>query len=135
MIYQGGQVDSTINSLPKPLVIVTMDAGELDESYIDHVQQAAIAELYIGIEDSPIAVLPDSQFVAHLHAATHYLEQGINLYIHCAAGISRASYFDCGLHMLTKGLDFDSALAYIRKYRPQANPNEGFVKHLKSLRF
>lgn len=135
LIYQGGAVDATLNSLPAPLVVVTMDAGELDESYIDHVHQVAIAELYIGINDSPDAVLPDAQLIAHVNAALYYLEHGINLYIHCAAGVSRASYFNCALHMQVKGLDFDSALAYIRKYRPVANPNSGFVEHLKHIKF
>ena len=134
MIFQGSAVDQTINTLPAPLFVVTMDAGELDEAYIDHVRQAAIGELYIGINDSPDAILPPSELLAHVHAAIHYLEQGINLYIHCAAGVSRASYFNCTLHMLVKGLDFNSALAYIRKYRPQANPNSGFVEQLQHLK-
>ena len=134
LIFQGSAVDATINTLPTPLFVVTMDAGELDESYIDHVHQVAIAELYVGIDDSPAAILPPNELLAHVHAAIHYLEQGINLYIHCAAGVSRASYFDCALHMVAKGLDFESALAYVRKYRPQANPNSGFSDQLRNLK-
>ena len=135
MIYQGGAVDQAINTLPGPLVVFTMDAGELDESYIDHVRQVAIAEVYIGIDDSPTATLSDAELVAHAHCVAHYLEAEFNVYIHCAAGVSRASYLDCAVHMLVKGLDFDSALAYVRKYRPVANPNSGFTDHLRKIRF
>lgn len=132
-IWQGGACDATIATLPGPLVIVTLDAGELDESFIDH--KNVVAELYIGIDDSPSAVLPQDQLLAHLNVALWYLEHEFNLYIHCAAGISRSSYFNCGLHMLAKGIDFDTALTYVRKYRPQANPNSGFTDQLKNLKF
>jgi predicted protein tyrosine phosphatase len=135
VIFQGSAVDATINTLPGPLVIVTMDAGELDESYIDHIRQVAIAELYIGINDSPDAILPPEQLIAHANAVLYYLEHGFNVYLHCAAGVSRASYLDCTIHMIAKGIDFDTALAYIRKFRPQASPNSGFSEQLKHLKF
>lgn len=133
IIWQGGSVDATIDTLPGPVVVVTLDAGELDESFVDH--KNVVAELYIGIDDSPTACLPQDQLLAHLNVALWYLEHGFNLYIHCAAGVSRSCYFDCGLHMLAKGFDFETALTYIRKFRPQSNPNSGFSDQLRNLRF
>ena len=132
LIWQGGAVDAAIGSLPGPLEVVTLDAGELDENFIDH--KNVIGELYIGINDSPDAALPDTQLIAHLESGLAYLSRGINLYIHCAAGISRSCYYDVGIHLLQHGdWTYDTALAYIRKFRPQSNPNTGFEAQLRRL--
>jgi predicted protein tyrosine phosphatase len=130
-VWQGGTVDAAIQQLPTPLAIVCMDQGELNEQWISH--PAIDAVLAVWINDSPDAILPDAIYIALVDAAIAILKKGINLYVHCAAGVSRASYFDIGLHMRAEKISFDQAFNLVHSARPVANPNAGFVQHLKRL--
>jgi hypothetical protein len=47
---------------------------------------------------------------------------GKKTYVHCTAGINRASLTVLGYLTFVKGLDYDKALSIVRENRPQANP-------------
>jgi hypothetical protein len=130
-VWQGSTPDAAgLATIPGPLVIVCMEP-EPNEQFVDHVR--VHSELYVGIEDDPSSVVPDSVLRGLADAALAFLSKGFNLYVHCAAGVSRASYVDCAIHQRQLGWTFDQALAYVRASRPQANPNSGFVAQLDRL--
>lgn len=53
--------------------------------------------------------------------------------IHCGLGVSRSPCIAVSYLMKRRGLSFDAALAEVRKRRPSAQPNPGFVRQLQSL--
>ncbi len=132
-VWQGGVVDAAIDQPPfvGPLLVVCMDRGESNEQFIDHAAVEAV--LAVWIEDSPDACLKDTVLQGLAKAAAAWLDAGGNIYVHCAAGISRASYFDIALHCTVLGISADAALTLIRAQRPIASPNEGFLAQLRRL--
>lgn len=114
-----------------PTVVVAMNRGEVDESFIDHDHVSAVFSVWI--EDRPDATLPDHELIAWVDTVILWLSHGYNVLIHCAAGVSRSSYLDAAVQMRARKMTFDQALAFIRKYRPQANPNTGFTAHLQQI--
>jgi hypothetical protein len=129
-IWQGPTPDAAVDSLPGPLMILCMNP-EPDEQFVDHI--TVDCELYVGIDDSPSACLLDWALRGVADAAIAWLKVGGNIFLHCQAGISRASYMDCAIHQRAMGWDFPTALAYVRKARPVANPNVGFTAQLMRL--
>jgi protein-tyrosine phosphatase len=89
--------------------------------------------LAVWIEDSPDACLKDGVLLGLVRTIVAWLAAGGDAYIHCAAGVSRSSYMDCAVHMAALKVGFDHALAIIRAQRPVADPNAGFVAHLRRL--
>jgi hypothetical protein len=130
-LFQGGTADASVATLPGPLEIVCMDLGELNESLIDHKNVECL--LAVWINDSPDAVLKDQTLLLLTRQVRSWLQAGGNVLVHCGAGVSRASYMDCALLMSTFKVSFDSALEIIRRSRPQANPNSGFVDQLRRM--
>jgi protein-tyrosine phosphatase len=62
------------------------------------------------------------------------LQRGQNVFVHCFAGISRSSTVVLDYLLTYENLQmkrFQDALAYLRTFRPQVNPNIGFVELLK----
>lgn len=47
---------------------------------------------------------------------------GKRTYVHCTAGINRASLTVLGYLTFVNGMDYDAALEIVKKNRPQANP-------------
>jgi protein-tyrosine phosphatase len=131
-IWQGGAADQAVQTLPGPLLIVVMDRGEINEQFIQH-GLSVEAVLAVWIEDSPDACLSDAVLKLCVDTVSAWLEQGGNVYDHCAAGVSRASYMDIAIHMHVMGWDFATAFAYVHAARPVANPNAGFVAQLERL--
>jgi hypothetical protein len=130
-IYQGGAVDLGIYKIPAPLVLLCMDAGEVNEKWIDHKTIQGL--MAYQIEDSPDACLPDEILIALADAAIAFVRRGVNLYVHCGAGISRSSYADIAIHMRLFKVPYGEAFAMIAKQRPQIAPNPGFIAQLKKL--
>lgn len=114
-----------------PSIIVTMNIGEMNESFIEHAAISAVFSVWIN--DSPDAVLPDHELILWADTILLWLSRGYNLVIHCAAGVSRSTYMDCAVQMRGRHMTFDEALAYIRVSRPQAGPNQGFIDQLRRL--
>lgn len=131
-IWQGGAADVAVTTLPGPLLIVVMDQGEFNEQFIQH-GKSVEAVLAVWIDDIPESVLLDPVLLMLVHTITEWLRAGGNVYDHCAAGVSRASYLDIALHMHVANLSFDDAFALVHAQRPVINPNPGFVQQLRRL--
>ena len=56
-----------------------------------------------------------------------------NVYVHCAAGISRSASVVIAYMMRKEGMSFDDAKEFVKERRRCVNPNEGFVKQLKEF--
>lgn len=132
-VWQGGQVDAGIDAPPfvGPILIVCMDRGEANEQWIDH--ETVEAVLAVWIDDTPTGGLRDAVLQGLASAAVEWLEQGGNIYVHCAAGISRASYMDVAIHCTALGISAADALGRIKAERPVADPNPGFMAQLTRL--
>jgi len=57
--------------------------------------------------------------------------EGGSVLVHCTAGKSRSAALVCGYIMYKKKIPFETALKYVQRRRPIANPNPGFQKQLK----
>jgi predicted protein tyrosine phosphatase len=130
-LYQGAAADVTVRSIEKKMWIVCMNAGEVDDAWIDHDNIMGLT--VVSIDDSPSAVLPDEQVFAQTEMAMSWLMRGLPLIGHCGAGVSRASYHNLPIIMHARQIGFDDALALLRTVRPQADPNSGFVAQLRRL--
>ncbi len=135
-VWQGGTADAAgLANLPggpgQRILLVCLNAGELDDSLINHPLVEGL--LAVSINDDPAACLSDDTYVGLVQAGVAWSADGGDCVIHCAAGISRSSYYDMGFLMIACGLTTDAALALIRAGRPQANPNSGFYKQVKNL--
>ena len=67
------------------------------------------------------------QFIREAHA------EGKNVFVHCAAGISRSTTIASAYMMARHSLPFEEVLERIRQVRHCAMPNEGFQRQLRSL--
>ncbi|KAL1137992.1 hypothetical protein AAG570_009687 [Ranatra chinensis] len=56
--------------------------------------------------------------------------EGGHVFVHCNAGISRSSTIVVAYLMRELGLNFITAITILKKVRPVAKPNEGFVSQL-----
>lgn len=131
LIYQGVYADSWLKMLPGKFMIVQMNTDTEDSRLID--QKKICSVINIRIEDWHGAALKDDAYLALIMSIIAYLKQGISVYIHCSAGVSRSSYVTLGVLMASIGWDYDKTIAFLRIHRPCAEPNEGFVKHLRLL--
>lgn len=138
-LYVGSRVDEKIYQLPGPLVIVNMDdevddvcwvkrTGDEERGDTSHIQGV----LHIGIRDWATGVLPDPVYLAYVNACHALMERGINLYIHCQAGISRSPYLALGI-LCKRGLTFMEAWGLIQNARPFALPNKWFAAQVRRL--
>lgn len=55
---------------------------------------------------------------------------GKNVFVHCAAGISRSSSFVIGFIMKKYGMTFGEGFSYVKEKRNFINPNSGFRDQL-----
>lgn len=51
--------------------------------------------------------------------------------VHCHQGVSRSAAIMVAFAMDEMNLDYPTALNYVRRSRPKANPNPGFVRQLE----
>jgi len=132
-IFQGGTPDASITSLDTGgnLLLVEMAAGVDALAWVRSGDLRSV--MYFGIDDSPQGCLSDAVLLGLAGACKHWLLSGNDVFFGCAAGVSRSSYADCATLMATLNLGFDDALALVRRSRPQASPNSGFVEQLRRL--
>lgn len=85
-------------------------------------------------------VIDDCQFFdiySHLFEVHYIIQEAVRedkrVFIHCAAGVSRSATLLLGYLMLEKGMMCDDALDYLRKFRPEVDPNPGFMRQLYKL--
>lgn len=58
-------------------------------------------------------------------------QEGRNVLVHCAAGVSRSASFTIAYLMNRHDMDYLSALAFVKQKRKVINPNSGFRKQLQ----
>jgi protein-tyrosine phosphatase len=61
----------------------------------------------------------------------NFRHNNLNVLVHCAAGISRASMVVCGYLIRHRGMTYQQAMDRIGQRRPVAHPNATFVEGLK----
>jgi hypothetical protein len=117
-LYVGGSVKE-----PPPGTKAVLNLCEIEDPY------QAEAHRRMKIADGEPA--PDLDWLKNAVAfVTEQRKEGKTVYIHCAAGISRAGMVSAAYLMADRGWSRDKAIAYIREQRPQLNPNPAFMARL-----
>lgn len=76
----------------------------------------------------------DRNCLKYFDEAFPFINEGMSkgcVYIHCNAGVSRASTFTIGYLMKMKGMTFQEAHDLVKSKRPCICPNAGFSEQLK----
>lgn len=60
-----------------------------------------------------------------------HIENGKNVLVHCAAGVSRSASLVIAYMMKVKGMSFTESHNYVKSKRGVIQPNEGFIEQLK----
>ena len=94
-----------------------------------------IAYYPINIDDSPVANIyqyfePCVEFINDALAARDS-HSGMNVFVHCAAGVSRSASIVIAYLMSSQRVDYETALGMVRADRHYVCPNEGFVLQLR----
>jgi protein-tyrosine phosphatase len=63
-----------------------------------------------------------------------FIRDGKKVFVHCHAGMSRSVTIVAHYLMRRYGKSVDEAIAIIRKHRPIATPNPGFILQLKETK-
>ena len=76
---------------------------------------------------------PEASLVPFMDEAADFIKEGVasgGILVHCFAGISRSTTMVIAYLMKEFGKSVHEALYHIRKNRPFANPNHGFMNQL-----
>ncbi|KAF7353852.1 Phosphatases II [Mycena venus] len=88
--------------------------------------------LVIPVDDSDY-----DDLLIHLPKACHFIEDALahggRVLIHCVMGISRSTTVLAAYLMKTRSLSVAAAISFMKQYRPQVQPNYGFVKQLEAF--
>ena len=89
----------------------------------------SIEQLHLKMKD-----LADFEVIDYFEKANDFFNKvrnsGKTMLVHCKYGVSRSPSFVAAYLIKYFGFNVDSALKFIRKKRPQINPNEGFLRQL-----
>jgi hypothetical protein len=84
----------------------------------------------------PVDDVPDCDIRAGADAALRFIREGIRggerVLVHCHAGVSRSATVVLLHLMVHRGHSLDTALGRLRLVRSFANPNPGFMAHLRA---
>lgn len=79
----------------------------------------------------------DANLSGHLKKGIEYLKDAKakdeRVLVHCFAGLSRSASLVCAYLMQENEWTFQQSLDYVRKFRPNVCPNDGFVKQLEAF--
>jgi len=88
-----------------------------------------ITELHLKVRDES-----DFEIFEYFEKANAFINKvrskGGIIFIHCKLGISRSPSFVLAYLIKYYNFSLQNALKFLRKRRPQVNPNEGFMNHL-----
>ncbi|KAH3720095.1 dual specificity protein phosphatase 19-like [Dreissena polymorpha] len=79
--------------------------------------------------------MPTEDVLQHFQKAFAFVDSGRqcgSVFIHCNAGISRASTFTIGYLMYSEKMPLSEAYSDVKSKRPAIQPNVGFMKQLES---
>lgn len=100
----------------------------LNESYF--LNEDDFNYLQIEIEDAVT-----TQIIKYFEQSNEFIDnalsQGIGVYVHCRAGISRSPSFICAYLMWKQSISYKKADKIIGRVHPFANPNSSFVRQLQ----
>ena len=130
-LFQSQTPAEWIRRLPGPLVICSLQPLFHAGQWIDRVNVFGVLE--VPFKDLEGECLADSLYLGTVMACVGYLRAGVNVLVHCQAGISRSSYVTCGILMVVNGWQAARALEHLRAHREGAEPNAGFFQHVKEL--
>ncbi|OQR96994.1 hypothetical protein ACHHYP_12867 [Achlya hypogyna] len=84
-----------------------------------------------------VADLPTASIDKHFSESNAIIERarhtGGKVLVHCFAGKSRSVTLVLAYLMTYQGLSLDAALALVHSVRPQAQPNQGFMRQLEAF--
>lgn len=121
----------------KPLRITTVISLQSDEDFKTHrINFAKLQSAYnynnIALLRYPILDFDEQDLGKRLaepvKALNRLVSAGHRVYVHCNAGVCRAPATVLGYLCHYRGMSIDEGLAYIRQFRPQANPYISAVK-------
>ena len=85
----------------------------------------------------PIYDKLDVNICEHIYDCIEFIQRchadGINVYVHCAMGISRSVSFVIAYLMQTRRITFENAYKIVKERRPQAEPNLSFSCQLDAF--
>jgi Dual specificity phosphatase, catalytic domain len=120
-LYIGGAVQQ-----PPPGTRAVLNLCEIEDPY------------HCEIHPWPSHKIPDAApapSIEWLREQVNFVDEqrraGLPVYIHCAAGVSRAAMVTTAYLMFKNNWTRDEALAFLRTKRPQVNPNPAFMELLK----
>lgn len=116
--------------------------ASLKENGVDHIMSVGYpnvanpftdpvkTRLEVDVLDEDTAAISDlfDALTDHLHGNLTREETTL---VHCHLGRSRSTTVVIAYLMRFKGMTADDALRYVRKKRPMAEPNRGFMKQLR----
>ncbi len=86
---------------------------------------------------APLLDVPDTRLSEELADALRFVSEcerdRVPLLVHCNAGVSRSISVVVAHLILTRGMSYDKALAFVASTRPAARPNVGFEKQLREM--
>ncbi len=130
-LFQSGTPQTWIRRLPDPLMVVNLQPNFHAGQWIDRVNVHGVIE--VPFKDMEDDCLGDQLYLGTVAGIIAYLSNGINVLIHCQAGISRSTYVTTGVLTAIHGWQIWEATSYIASRRDGAGPNNGFFAHLKEL--
>ena len=85
-----------------------------------------IKHIILHIED-----LYSENIIKYFKECIEFIENSNKIYIHCTCGVSRSATIVLAYLMWKTHLDFDDIYSFVKKRRPEIDPNNGFRRQLK----
>ncbi|EPS41497.1 hypothetical protein H072_4648 [Dactylellina haptotyla CBS 200.50] len=108
--------------------VVSVLRGRLDPKLFEAYSSTG-RHLHIQVDDDD-----DENLIEHFKTSNEFIsravQQGGNVLVHCAMGISRSATIATAYLIYTKQIPPDAAIALIRQTRPIVSPNTGFMQQL-----
>lgn len=102
------------------------------EYYGGAYEHPGVQKVVFDTHDTPEFDIRASLLAAHKILA-QWRKENRKVLVHCHAGISRSVSVVLLYLMVYEGLSLDNALAKVRRVRPWAGPNAGFMATLRSI--
>ena len=102
------------------------------EEHAGHQYPCDLPKLCVPLEDDEYPAA-ESLVLNAAGKLEEWTRQGLVVFVHCKAGISRSPTIVMAWLILYKKYSFDDAWTTVVKARPFVRPNPSFVKILKSL--
>jgi len=120
---------ANLDALVKEKITHVVDASGISYKHHDH-----ISYLVISVEDDPKANI--AQFFDETNTfITNAIRQNGRVLVHCHGGVSRSTTILIAFMMSYYRLPVHDALSEIKKVRPFAQPNPGFMDQLEMYMF